>query len=31
MTILEEILTRFPVRKSREQKEAFRRWAVERA
>ena len=31
MTILEEILTRFPVRKSRAQKEAFRRWAVERA
>ena len=31
MTILEEILTRFPVRKSREQKEAFRRWSVERA
>ena len=31
MTMLEEILTRFPVRKSREQKEAFRRWAVERA
>ena len=31
MTVLEEILTRFPVRKSRAQKEAFRCWAVERA
>ncbi|MGN0971827.1 MAG: M28 family peptidase [Aristaeellaceae bacterium] len=31
MTILEEILTRFPVRKSGEQKESFRRWAVEAA
>lgn len=30
MTMLEEILTRFPVRKSRGQKEAFRCWAVER-
>ena len=29
--MLDDILTRFPVRKSRAQKEAFRRWAVERA
>ncbi|MGN0746559.1 MAG: M28 family metallopeptidase [Aristaeellaceae bacterium] len=31
MTMLEEIQARFPVRKSREQKESFRRWAVETA
>ena len=31
MKILDEILTRFPVRKSRAQKEAFRRWAVAQA
>ena len=31
MTILDEILTRYPVRKSRAQKEAFRRWTVEQA
>lgn len=31
MTILEEMLSAFPVRKSRRQKEAFRQWAVAKA